>query len=102
MRQKIAIVHLTSRSRQTAVAMLSVVFGVSMYVFMNSFMTGVNQLQNDLAFSTLAHLRVYNDEPAEPRALLSGGDDNVVARVRNAKKLVLTDGIRDSTATLRV
>jgi len=40
--QKIASVLLTSRLRQFLVAVLSVTFGISMYVFMNSFMAGVN------------------------------------------------------------
>ncbi len=100
--QKIAFVHLTSRTRQTAVATLSVVFGVSMYVFMNSFMSGVNSLQNDLAFSTLAHIRVYNDEPAEPRLLFEKRADIGLVHVRNQRKQLLSDGIRNSTETMAV
>ena len=98
--RKIAFVHLTSRVKQTIVATLSVVFGVSMYVFMNSFMTGVNNLQNDLAFSTLAHVRVYNDEPREPRVLLASHSRRALVHVRNPKKQLLSDGIRDSTETI--
>ena len=55
---KIANAHLTSRLKQTLVAILSVTFGISMYIFMNSFMTGVNDTQTGLAFSTLAHIRI--------------------------------------------
>ena len=98
--QRIAFVHLTSRARQTTVATLSVVFGVSMYVFMNSFMSGVNNLQNDLAFSTLAHVRVYNDEPSAPRALLDERSDRTLVYVRNKKKQLLSEGIRNSTESM--
>ena len=44
---KIALSHLTSRVKQGLVATLSVTFGISMYIFMNSFMTGVNDIQEE-------------------------------------------------------
>jgi lipoprotein-releasing system permease protein len=40
---RISQIHLTSNYRQTIVAMLGVIFGISMYVFMTGFMTGVNK-----------------------------------------------------------
>ena len=67
---KIAQGHLTSRVKQALVAMLSVTFGISMYIFMNGFMTGVNDIQEELAFSTLAHIRIYNDLPEDRSNLL--------------------------------
>ncbi|MEO1171157.1 MAG: FtsX-like permease family protein [Myxococcota bacterium] len=94
--RSIAFVHLTSRAKQTLIAMLSVVFGVSVYVFMNSFMTGVNDLQNDLAFSTLAHIRVSNDEPSEPRDLYQ----DAIAFVHSEKKQLLSEGVRNATETI--
>ena len=60
---KVAHAHLTSRIKQGLVATLSVTFGISMYIFMNGFMTGVNDIQGELAFSTLAHVHIYNDLP---------------------------------------
>ena len=67
---KIAFAHLTSRLRQTLVATLSVTFGISMYIFMNGFMNGVNNITSDLSFSTLAHIRIYNDIPEDRSNLL--------------------------------
>jgi lipoprotein-releasing system permease protein len=49
--QKIAKVHLTSRFRQLLVAILSVSFGISMYIAMNSFMAGVNNIQTEITFT---------------------------------------------------
>lgn len=60
--QQIARVHLTSKIWQTVVAVLGVTFGVSMYIFMNSFMNGVNKTQDDLAFSNLSHIRIDNED----------------------------------------
>ncbi|MDD3078615.1 MAG: ABC transporter permease [Paludibacter sp.] len=59
--RQIASTHLTSKKWQTVVAILGVTFGVSMYIFMNSFMNGVNKTQDDLAFSNLAHIRIDNE-----------------------------------------
>ena len=94
---KIAYAHLTSRVKQALVATLSVTFGISMYIFMNSFMTGVNNIQSDLAFSTLAHIRIYNDLPKDNTNLLQQTTgNNSVINIRNAKIIQYTDGIKNS------
>lgn len=94
---KISRAHLTSRVKQTMVAILSVTFGISMYIFMNGFMTGVNDTQTDLAFSTLAHIHIYNDLPEDNTNLLQKqyGDDKLV-NLRNAKVIQYTEGIKNS------
>ncbi|MEM9932290.1 MAG: FtsX-like permease family protein [Bacteroidota bacterium] len=94
---KIAISHLSSRVKQSLVAMLSVTFGISMYVFMNSFMSGVNNLQSDLAFSTLAHIRIYNDLPEDKTNLLvSTAGEGKVVHLRNSKVIQYKEGIRNA------
>ncbi|MEM6262644.1 MAG: FtsX-like permease family protein [Bacteroidota bacterium] len=94
---KIAFAHLTSRMKQTLVAVLSVTFGISMYVAMNSFMHGVNDIQDDMAFSTLAHIRVYNDVPEDRTDLLATQvSDQEVVHLRNPKVIQYTEGITNS------
>ncbi len=99
---KIAFAHLTSRLKQTMVATLSVTFGISMYIFMNGFMNGINNVQADLSFSTLAHIRVYNDVPEDHTNLLkkSAGPDQVI-NLRNAKVIQYTEGIKNSAEIMR-
>jgi lipoprotein-releasing system permease protein len=98
---KIAYVHLTSKVKQTIVALLGVVFGISMYVFMNSFMSGVNDTQTTLAFTTLAHVHIYNDGPVDHTNLISKVyGKGVVANVRNPKVIQYTEGIKNSAAIL--
>jgi len=93
---KIAFKHLSSRLKQTLVAVLSVTFGISMYVFMNSFMTGANEVQTELAFSSMAHIRVYSDLPESvPSIAQPTGRDEVVF-VRNEKILGDYDGIANA------
>ncbi len=88
--------HLTSRIKQTVVAMLSVVFGTSMYIFMNGFMTGVNEAQDDMAFSQLAHIRIYNDVPEDNTNLLTLAYPEAIHHVRNPQVIKYTDGIKNS------
>ena len=94
---KISRAHLTSRVKQTMVAILSVTFGISMYIFMNGFMSGVNDTQTELAFSTLAHIHIYNDLPEDNTNLLQKkyGEDKLV-NLRNAKVIQYTEGIKNS------
>ncbi|WP_318342842.1 ABC transporter permease [Flagellimonas baculiformis] len=100
---KIANAHLTSRLKQTLVAILSVTFGISMYIFMNSFMTGVNDTQTGLAFSTLAHIRIYNDIPKDNTNLFAGHvEQNTLVNVRNPKVIQYTEGIKNSARILNM
>jgi len=98
---KIAIVHLTSKVKQTVVAVLGVTFGISMYVFMNSFMSGVNDTQTMLAFTSLAHIRIYNDGPADNTNLIKKAyGPAVIANVRNARIIQYTEGIKNTAEIL--
>lgn len=100
---QVAFAHLTSRVKQVMVAMLSVTFGISMYIFMNGFMTGVNDTQNELAFSTLAHVRIYNDLPEDNTDLLSRHyGDHVLTNLRNPKVIQYTEGIKNSATLLQM
>jgi lipoprotein-releasing system permease protein len=80
--------------------MLGVTFGISMYVFMTGFMTGANNAQNDLAFSSLAHIRVYNDCPADNTNIATKFFPNSLVDLHNAKIIKYTDGIKNSNTIL--
>jgi len=97
--QKIAGVHLTSKFRQLLVAVLSVTFGISMYVFMNSFMAGVNNSQTQITFTSLPHIKIYNDLPSDVMPIMPApADSNTVSMVRNARNIQYTDGIKNADA----
>lgn len=94
---KIVFAYLTSRMKQSVIAVLSVTFGISMYIFMNGFMSGVNDIQSDLAFSTLAHININNDEPEErPDLMVSLTNSRSVINIRNQKVIQYTEGIKNS------
>jgi lipoprotein-releasing system permease protein len=56
----IALTHLLTKRKQTIVAMLGVTFGISMFITMISFMTGVNKWMEDVAMEGTPHLRIFN------------------------------------------
>lgn len=93
---KISWTHLTSKVRQLIVAVLSVTFGISMYIFMNSFMNGVNGAQTEITFTTMAHVRVYNDLAGEPTRLLPQDSSDTLHVVSNARYISYTEGIRNA------
>ncbi|MDX2305382.1 MAG: FtsX-like permease family protein [Microscillaceae bacterium] len=101
--RQIAWVHLTSKIRQTFIAVLGVTFGTSMYVFMNSFLGGVNDFQSELAFTTLAHIRVYNDALKTQKNILERYTTPTQAvNLRNEKKLQYTEGIKNTEPLLQL
>lgn len=97
--RRISWVHLTSKIKQLVVAVLSVTFGISMYVFMNSFMSGVNSAQTEISFTSMPHIRIYNDLPTEVKNILQSTekDKNTLVIVNNAKNIRYTDGIKNTT-----
>lgn len=59
----IAKTYVVSNKRLTAVAVMGVLLGMSVYIFMNSLLVGFDKSANDSIFSSMAHIRVYkNDE----------------------------------------
>jgi lipoprotein-releasing system permease protein len=98
---KIAKVHLTSNVTQTIVAVLGVTFGIFVYIFMNSFMGGVNDTQTSLAFTSLAHIHIYNDGPPDHTNLVKEiYPSNTAISIRNAKVIQYTEGIKNSAAII--
>jgi lipoprotein-releasing system permease protein len=69
---------------------------------MTGFMTGVNNAQNDLAFSSLAHIRVYNDRPADNTNIAEKVFPNCIINLHNAKIIKYTDGIKNSNTILEL
>ena len=92
---KISFAHLTSRKKQTLIAMLSVTFGVSMYVVMTGFMAGANNIQTEMAFTSLAHIHIYNDVKTEVPTIIPP-KRNTLINVRNAKAIQYTEGIKNA------
>lgn len=98
---KISLTHLTSKVKQLLVAVLSVTFGISMYVFMNSFMAGVNDAQAEITFMSMSHIRIYNEMPSDiPVFLPDSKEENSIVMVSNARNIRYTEGIKNTDPIL--
>jgi lipoprotein-releasing system permease protein len=70
---------------------------------MNGFMTGVNDTQTELAFSTLPHIRIYNDgENSKSNFIGVANNSNTLVNVRNPKSIQYTEGIKNSAKIIDV
>lgn len=97
--QKIAKVHLTSRFRQLLVAVLSVCFGISMYIAMNSFMAGVNNIQTEITFTSMSHIKIYNDLSKDITPILpKPKGESTILMVNNIRNIQYTEGIKNADA----
>lgn len=67
----IAITHLFTKKKQSIIAMLGVTFGISMFIIMISFMTGVNQFTEDMAMDNTPHVRIYKPLEIEDKQIIS-------------------------------
>jgi lipoprotein-releasing system permease protein len=68
---EIAFTYLVSRRRQTIVAALGVTFGISMFIFMNSLISGTNEWSEKIMLSSTPHLRLYNDYKMSDNLMLN-------------------------------
>ncbi|AHM62889.1 hypothetical protein D770_23220 [Flammeovirgaceae bacterium 311] len=67
---QIAKTHLLSRRRQTFVAMMGVTFGIGMFITMISLMSGLNDMTEDLAMTSVPDIRIYHDVNEQRSTLL--------------------------------
>ncbi|MEY3421548.1 MAG: Lipoprotein releasing system transrane protein LolC, partial [Bacteroidota bacterium] len=58
----IASTYLLTNKKLTAVAVMGIVLGMSIYIFMNSMVVGFDKTANDSIFKTAPHIRVYKDD----------------------------------------
>lgn len=87
---EIAKTHLLARPKQTVVAALGVTFGIGMFIFMISFMTGVNDLLEETTLTASPHIRIFNDiqsKRATATEAVYPGGFNVVHHVKPSPDL---------------
>ena len=68
---RIAFVHLVSKKRQTLVAMLGVMFGITVFIFQAGLITGLQNYMLDKIVNNSPHIHLYNEPDKHPPALLT-------------------------------
>lgn len=58
----IATTYLFSNKKLTLVAVMGVLLGMSIYIFMNSMLVGFDRISTESIFKSTAHIRVYKDD----------------------------------------
>ena len=94
----IAQTHLLSKKKQSIVAALGVTFGISMFIFMNSVITGTNQYFEKNMLSSTPHVRLYNEAKLSTSEMMKNyfSDPNIEYLIHNPKVIEEYDGIRNS------
>lgn len=68
---QIAVTHLVTKKKQSIIAMLGVTFGISMFIIMISFMTGVNQFLEDMTMDNTPHVHIYKPIEIRDRKIIT-------------------------------
>ncbi|MBC29722.1 MAG: ABC transporter [Muricauda sp.] len=84
---EIAKTHLLTKMKSTVTASLGVTFGIGSYITLVSFMTGLNQMLDDLILDQTPHIRLYNEIAPSDRQPISFVDEftDAVNVVRSVK-----------------
>lgn len=92
---EIAITYLSSRKKQTAVAAAGVMFGISMFIFMQSLMKGTNDYFEKMSFNSTPHIRLYNENKVADDHMLQTffGSDAAQKLLVNPKQLRQSQGL---------
>jgi lipoprotein-releasing system permease protein len=86
----IAKTYIVSNKKLTAVAVLGVLLGMSIYIFMNSMMVGFDKSSTTSVFKSTAHIRVYKDDEIS-KALIS--QNNSTSLIINPKVVPVNNTI---------
>jgi lipoprotein-releasing system permease protein len=101
---RIALVHLLSKKRQTAVAMLGVMFGITVFIFQAGLITGLQIFMLDKIVNNSPHVHLYNEPEKNPPSILSKiyHEDNQMVVVRNQKQKEIDKKIRNSSGIMEI
>ena len=100
---EIAFTYLWSRKKQTMIAAAGVMFGISMYIFMQSLMKGTNDYFEKNSFSNTPHIRIYNENKVADTHLLDARfPDGSTKILVNPKQVQQSLGLTDPYGLIRM
>jgi lipoprotein-releasing system permease protein len=68
---------------------------------MNSFIGGMNKLQSNLVFSSMAHVHIYNEVNTDVPSIIVANENQVV-NVQNARAIQYTEGMKNAEAVVQL
>ena len=102
---RIAFVHLISKKRQTLVAMLGVMFGITVFIFQAGLITGLQIYMIDRIVNNSAHVHIFNDPDKNPPSILTkmaDGSPNEWFVVRHQKQNNQEKKIRNASGIMEL
>ncbi len=101
---RIALVHLLSKKRQTAVAMLGVMFGITVFIFQAGLITGLQIFMLDKIVNNSPHVHLFNEPDKNPPPILSKiyNRESDLVVVRNQKQKEGDKKIRNSSGIMDI
>lgn len=74
----IAKTYIFSNKKLTAVAVMGVVLGMSIYIFMNSLLVGFDKSSSSSIFKSTSHIRVYKDDEISKPLIEENNDKPII------------------------
>lgn len=101
---RIAMVHLISKKRQTAVAMLGVMFGITVFIFQAGLITGLQMFMLDKIVNNSPHVHLFNEPEKNPPSIISKiyNQPHQMVVVRNQKQKEIDKKIRNSRGLMEI
>jgi lipoprotein-releasing system permease protein len=101
---RIAFVHLWSKKRQTIVAMLGVMFGITVFIFQAGLITGLQMYMLDKLVNNSPHVHIFNEPDKNPPSILSKiyNEPHQMVVVRNQKIKEVDKKIRNSNGLMDI
>ena len=98
---EIANTYVVSNKRLTLVAVLGIVLGLGVYIFMNSMVAGFDRISNESIFKSTPHIRVYKDSELS-QSLLEKTYQNTVPLIVNPKIVPQNNTIIDPKSVIEI
>jgi len=93
---EIARTHLTSKPKQTLVAMLGVTFGIGMFISLMGLMTGLNDFTEELTMTSSPDIHIWNDITEARESILEQVNDHGLNLLHHAKPKNETPKVRNA------
>lgn len=97
----IAFTHMRSRLKQSIIATAGVAFGITVFIFMVSFIKGTNNYVQDILFEQSPHLRLYNEVKIADQSLMDKLDTSSINIVHHVKPKDILLNLKDGKEVVK-
>ncbi len=96
----IAFTYMRAKLKQTIIATTGVTFGITVFIFMVSFIQGTNEYTQDIVFEQSPHLRLYNEVQLAESSTLERARPGMINVVHHQKPKDILLSLKDARQAL--